>query len=193
MNRLIFSLTIVLSCFFIVLCGCSFDYEEARIAEDLSETVPETVLIDFVHVRTVKGKPDYRVYGERAETYKKKKETVLQDVLFQDFNAEGELETEGVADTITFFSETENAQMSGNLQFYNAEEELEIRSDYLFWNEELEMLTTDESEPVTLVKQNGTYIQGMGFSADGASKSIRFSKGVSGTWVEDEDDDTEKD
>lgn len=174
---------------FVFLLGCSFNYEEGKIAEDLSETVPETVLIDFVQVRTLEGRPDYRVYGTKAEAYGKRKETVISEVVFQDFNKEGEIETEGTADTIIYFTESENAEMSGNLRFYNDEEEVEIRSDYLFWNEQEEMLTTKEQEPVTLIKPNGTRITGTGFSARGKSKTIVFTGSAAGTWVEDEEDE----
>ena len=179
--------------FLLSLLGCSFNYEEGKIAEDLSETVPETVLIDFVQVRTLKGNPDYRVYGTKAEAYSKKKETVISEVVFQDFNSDGEIETEGTADSITYFTETENAEMYGNLRFYNAKEEVEIRSEYLFWNELEELLTTEEQEPVTLLKKNGTTITGTGFSARGGSKKIVFTGSVKGTWVEDEETDEETD
>lgn len=174
--------------FSVFLIGCSFDYEEGKIAEDLSETVPETVLIDFVQVRTVEGKPDYRVYGSRAEAFAQKKETVLTDVIFQDFNTEGEIETEGVADSIIFFTDTENAEMDGNLQFYNAEEEVEIRSGYLFWNDSEDTLTSRETERVTLIKENGTVISGTGFIARGNEKTVDFAGGAAGTWVEEEEE-----
>jgi LPS export ABC transporter protein LptC len=177
--------------FILLLTGCSFNYEEGKIAEDLSETVPETVLMNFVQVRTVEGKPDYRVYGTKAEAYGKKKETVITDVVFQDFDRDGTVETEGIADRITYYSESENAELSGNLQFYNTNEEVEIRAEYLFWNEAEETLTTEEREPVTLVKTNGTVVTGTGFSARGASKTIVFTGGVEGTWVEDEEDEQE--
>lgn len=178
--------------FLLIFAACSFDYEEGRIAEDLEETVPETILENFVQVRTLEGKPDYRVYGDRAETYGKKKETIIKDVLFQDFNPDGEIEIEGTADKITYYSESDNAEMSGNLQFYNAEEEIEIRAEYLFWHDESETLSTREEEPVTLIKENGTNIQGLGFTAFGKTKTITFALGVSGVWVEDEDEDEEE-
>lgn len=185
------SLPIIIS-LLLGIIGCSFDYEEGKLAEDLSETVPETVLIDFVQVRTVEGKPDYRVYGSRAEVYGKRKETVIEDVLFQDFNDEGEIVTEGTADKVLFSSETENAEMTGDLRFYNADEEVQIFSEYLFWNDADETLTTRETEPVTLIKENGTEMRGTGFSADGKSKTINFTNRVQGTWVEDDEEDENK-
>jgi len=180
---------IILIVVFFVFAGCSFDYEEGALAEDLSETVPETVLIEFVQVRTTSGKPDFRVYADRAEIYGKKKETVLEDVLYQDFDKSGAVVTEGFADRILYFTESEDAELEGNLRFYNADEEVKLEAEYLYWKDDEKFLNTRPDELVVLTKENGTVVTGRGFSAQGRSKTIDFAGGVGGTWVEDEEDE----
>jgi LPS export ABC transporter protein LptC len=177
----------------LIMCaGCSFDYDEAKIAEDLSETVPETVLLDFIQVRMYKGQPEYRVYGKKAETYGKKKETILEDVLFHEFDDAGSVVTEGKADLVTHFSETDNAQMEGNLDFYSKDEEAGITADYLFWDDEKSTLQGKDEETITLRKDDGSELSGRGFIADISEKQVEFTSSVSGIWVDEDEDDNEE-
>ena len=174
-----------------VICGCTFDYEEARIAEDLEEAVPETILEDFTQVRIYDGIPEYRVYGDKAETFSKRNETIIEGVLFQEFDSEGELVTEGSADRIVFNSETEDAELSGNLEFFNSSEEAGVNADYLTWKNADKLLTGNDDDYTSLVKKDGSTIRGKGFSADLASKNISFRSDISGTWVDEEEEDEE--
>lgn len=183
---------LLLFALFIFICtGCTFDYEEGRIAEDLAETVPETVLQEFTQVRMYKGRPQYRVYGSRAETYGKKKETVAEDVLFQEFGSEGEVVTEGSAERITYFSETENAELEGNLDFYNTDEEAGIAGDYLYYNDEKNTLSGKPEERIIMEKKDGSTLSGWGFTVQISEKEIRFSSRVEGVWVEEDEEDEE--
>lgn len=188
MKALLFTCSIAAVIF---LTGCTFDYEEARMAEDLSETVPETVLHEFTQVRMYKGVPQYRVYGSKAETYGKKKETVAEDVLFQEFDDEGQVVTEGSADRITYFTESENAELTGNLDFYSADEEAGIEGEYLYWNDEKQTLAGRPEERISMEKNDGSAISGRGFTAEISEKAIRFSDAVEGVWVDEEEEDEE--
>ncbi len=172
--------------------ACTFDYTEARIAEDLEETVPETVLHDFTQVRIYNGVPEYRVYGAKAETYSKRNETVIEDVLFQEYNSEGELVTEGSADRVVFNSETEDARLSGNLEFYNSTEDAGVKADNLSWKDQAKTLTGRDEEYITVVKKDGSSITGKGFSADVSSKNITFSSDISGVWVDEDEEEGEE-
>lgn len=182
----------MLAAFVLICAGCTFDYEEGRIAEDLDETVPETVLREFTQVRMYKGRPQYRVYGSRAETYGKKKETVAENVLFQEFGSEGEIVTEGSAERITYFTETENAELEGNLDFYSADEEAGIEGDYLYYNDEENTLSGKPEERIIMEKKDGSSLSGRGFAVNISEKEIRFSSGVEGIWVEEDEEDNNK-
>jgi len=183
-------LPVLLGCLLILqTVSCSFDYEEARMAEDLSEEVPETVLINFEIVRMDGGDPEYSVSGSRASAYGKKMETVLEDVLFHEFDKEGTVRTEGKAENIRFFTETEDAEISGDIRFYQTEEKTEIRADALSWKNEERILRGGEGSTVTVTRKSGSVMTGRGFRADIRKKRAEFTEGASGTWVEEEKDD----
>ena len=46
---------------YLLLAGCSIDYDEAMIADDLAEDIPDTILYDFTQVEVKEGKPLYRI------------------------------------------------------------------------------------------------------------------------------------
>jgi LPS export ABC transporter protein LptC len=163
------------------------DYEEASVAEDLSEDIPNTVLFDVTHTIVIDGQPKYRVFAQRAETYEKKKQTILREVLFREMNQKGEVITEGLADSIVYYTDSEDAQMRGNIEFYSATEETQIEANSLTWENEPKVLKGDSEETVYLEKKNGSKVRGKGFQAELKKKSLRFTGEVEGVFVEEEE------
>ncbi|RKX80246.1 MAG: LPS export ABC transporter periplasmic protein LptC [Spirochaetes bacterium] len=170
-----------------LLFSCSLDYEKAMLVEELSEEIPDTIIYNFTQTKVIDGNIRYRVYAARAENYEKRKQTVLTDVHFREYNEEGEVITEGRADQITFFTETENAQLSGNLDFYSALEEARISGEYLIWNNERKTLSSEKQDLIKIEKDSGSKVMGRGFEADFTQKSIFFSEEVAGEWVDEEE------
>ncbi|MEW5814294.1 MAG: LPS export ABC transporter periplasmic protein LptC [Spirochaetota bacterium] len=171
----------------VLLFTCSFNYEAAMIAEDISEEVPETIQYDFTLTRVSGTQPEFNVSAARAESYKKKKQTVLSYVLFQEFNEKHEVITEGIADHLLFFSETENAEMSGNLSFYSVKEKARIKGEYLLWQKENEILTSKPENTILLQRDSGSWVEGSGFEADFRLKNVRFSGSIRGKYISDDD------
>ena len=176
---------LLLAPLFPLLFACSFDYEEARIAEDLDEEVPETIILDFSRTRIDGGRPEFQITGSRAAAYGKRMETEVEDVLFREFGDDGEITTEGRADRLRISSETEDAEIEGNIRFYHAEEETGIEAERLNWSNEERLLSGPEGE-VTVSRKSGSTLTGEGFRADMRRKRIEFSGGARGTWVEEE-------
>lgn len=171
----------------ILLSCCSMDYEEASVAEDLSEDIPNTVLFNVTHTIVNDGVPTYRIQAARAESYEKLNKTVLIDAYFQELNAEGEVITEGLADSIVFFTESEDAEMEGNIEFYSATEETYIEAEFLTWEHERKILKGREDSGVYLEKSTGSKVRGKGFEAELKEKSLRFTGDVEGVYVEEEE------
>ncbi|TFG64640.1 MAG: LPS export ABC transporter periplasmic protein LptC [Spirochaetales bacterium] len=167
--------------------GCSLDYNESAIADSLAEEVPDTVLYDFVQTKVTNGLPEIRVYGAEAAAYGKKKQTLIREVLFQEFNKEGELVTEGSADNIVFFTETEDAEIRGSIDFYSKTEKAGIKGEYLYWKNKEKTLSSLPDEPVRMEKDDGSYILGSGFETQVKQKSVTFTRTVQGQWVDEED------
>ena len=119
-----------------LLAACSLDYEQAMIADELSEDVPETVLIDFTHSIIKDGNPMFIISAEKATTYAESKKTFMKAVIFKQYNSEGELVAEGKADNAILYSATENVEVEHNIYFYSVSEESAIEADYLYWDNE---------------------------------------------------------
>jgi LPS export ABC transporter protein LptC len=169
------------------LSACSMDYEEAEVAEDISEEVPNTVLHYFSQTIVRDGTPVYRVQAEKAETYNKKNTMILFNVLFQELNPEGEVITEGWAEEITFYTDTEDAELEGNIEFYSKAEEAAVRASFLEWDHGDKVLSGKDEEVVRLERKSGSVVSGTGFEAELKKKRVRFTGNVEGTYVDEEE------
>ncbi len=173
--------------FFFLLYGCSLDYEQAMIAEEMSEDLPETILIEFTHTIVKDGSPAFIVSAERAATYPDSKQTIMEKVLFKQYNSSHELIAEGKADRATLFSATENVELESNIYFYSLTEESAVEAEYLYWNNEEGTLTARDEDLVSVRQDSGTSIRGSGFYAELYEKDIHFRGSASGIWIEDEE------
>ncbi len=187
-------LVLLTASFLIIVAGCSLDYSSAYVTEDMSEEIPDSILYDFTHTSVKNGTPVFRLSAGTAYIYNKKKETRLSDILFQEYNGEGQIITEGTADDAVFFTESEDAEFWGNLLFYSLSEEASFETSYLYWDDEQKKLIGREDSDVRIRRDTGTEILGAGFEAEARTRTVTFSGPVSGTYVlEDEDDDQTKD
>ena len=164
--------------------SCSLDYSSANLAEDLSEKIPETIFIDFSQVQVRNSKITNKIEASRAESYTKKKEMVLENLRYREFNEDGELITEGKADRAVLNTETDDADMFGNIYFYSYTEKTGIYAETLFWKDKEEKLTSEEDEKVRVKKDDGSYIEGKGFETDFRIKEIVFNKKVQGSYTD---------
>ena len=176
----------------LVMAGCSLDYEEGTIAEDISENIPNLVLFDVEQTLVSKGVPAYRVSAERGETFNKRNTTILYNVLFQELDSDGEIITEGWADHVVFHTDTENAELTGELSFYSSKEEAQIEADYLEWNDETQTLTGRPNETVSIREKSGSNVSGTGFVGEFSEKRIEFSGAASGEYIDEEEGEEEE-
>jgi len=166
--------------------GCSLDYREALVGEELSENTPETVLINFKYTRVRNGKELAFVEGEKGETFTKKNETVLYKVHFIEYDENGDILNEGRADKAVYNNKSENAEIHGNIYVYSYREKAAVTAKDLNWTGETRVLVGDPKETITLKKDDGSYIEGKGFKADFKRKSIKFFSDVKGKYVSKE-------
>ena len=80
---------LALSLLSIGILSCSIDYSDAQIAEEMGENTPNSIIENFSYTSVDNGDILFRVYAEKAEDYSKKKETILNKVIFQEYNSEG--------------------------------------------------------------------------------------------------------
>lgn len=171
---------LTLSAFF---AGCSFNYKDAQIPEEIEESVPNIVMTDVVHSQATKKHLLMRVTAERSESYEKKKMTVLSGVKFLEYDSLGTLVAEGRADKITYFNDTKNAEVAGNIVVHSHKEKGGIETDYLYWDDKNRTLKGKPDSKVRLIDDDGSNVQGTGFEADLKRMVISFIHAVEGAYV----------
>jgi len=169
--------------FALVFSGCSLDYREAMIGKELLETVPDTILINFKYTRVRQGQTLAVVEGKSGKTFSKKNETVLKHVHFIEYNGKGDILNEGWADNAVYNNDTGNARITGDIKVYSEKEKASINAEELHWTAESKLLKGNKDELILLKKDDGSYIEGKGFTADLKDKSIEFFSDVKGQYV----------
>jgi len=170
-----------------IAAGCSLDYRQAQVADTRPEDVPETILRGALFTVVRPGYRTFTVRAERAESYPERNEQQFWNVTFQELDRDEKLLTRGSAERITYFTENDNVELSGDISFYSATQEAGIAASYLYWDDGNRTLTAHQDEAVTVTRDNGSVIKGKGFRADMRINEVTFSDGVEGTLVTEED------
>ena len=186
MNELKAALPAILALFCL---SCSLDYDQARVAESIPGQIPETVLLEFTHTVVSGGRVWVVLEAERAETYGERNEIVLEGVFFREYDQEGNLLTEAQAERAVFATDSENATLSGSIEIYSHEEEASLQAGRLSWVREGRRLVADDGQTVRLQTDDGSYVEGEGFSADFRRKRLEFSSRVRGSYVREEEEE----
>lgn len=171
----------------IFLLSCSMDYSDVEVAEEIGENTPDSVIENFSYTSVDNGSIIFRIYSKKAENYSRKKETILDEVVFREYNLNSEMVTEGIAERGIIYTESDNAELTGSLIIYSADSEAEISADYLYWNDSEKSLTGSDDGNVKLLRDSGTEISGTGFSGDLRTNVFIFKKDVKGVYHYEED------
>jgi len=172
----------------LLLISCTLDYEQARVAESIPGQTPETILIDFTHTVVSGGRIWVILEADRAETYSERKEIVLEGVYFREYDEEGYLLTEAQAERAVFSTDSEDATVSGSIVIYSQEEKASLQASQLFWTREGRRLIAEDGQTVRLQKDDGSFVEGQGFSADFRRKKLEFASRVRGSYVWEEEE-----
>jgi hypothetical protein len=85
-------------------------------------------------------------------------------------------------------TETDNARLEGDIVFFSAREEARVESEFFAWDEEARTVTSSAGGPVRIQTEDGSSLEGRGFSADMRYRIARFAEDVDGFVASDEDD-----
>jgi LPS export ABC transporter protein LptC len=181
--------SLLLAAAVLLIGSCSFDYDEVRVAEDLSEHIPNSIVRNYVYVDVKPHSSSLRIYAGEARMYHANRRTELWNVFFQEIDPEDKVITEGEADRAVIDTRSDNVELFGAIRCASADQEAEISADYLFWNNETRLLEGKEEGEVLIEKADGTRIRGRGFSIDTAARSMEFRSPVEGTYVYTEEGD----
>ena len=172
----------------ILMVSCSFDYEEAMVEESLSATTPESILIGLSQTIVKEGRTKLTLEADRAEYYKDTNKTIAKGVRFLELDRDGNRLAEGRADRAVYFTDTEDAEFSGNVYLYSAKEETSVSTETIKWENEERYLSTPEDVGVILKKDDGSFLEGRGFKANLRRREIQFAGAVNGYYLISEED-----
>lgn len=165
------------------LFGCSLNYREAMVPEEIEDSIPNIVMTNVTHASATKEHLLMRTTAERSESYEKNKKTILTGVRFKEYDSLGTLVAEGRADRITYFSDTKNAEIEGDIRVHSLKEKGAINTDYLFWDDKSRILKGKPDVEVSLIDDDGSKVAGTGFEADLKRMVISFVNAVKGEYV----------
>jgi LPS export ABC transporter protein LptC len=168
-----------------VLGACSLDYGSTQLSDQLDDTIPDTRLIDFTQTIVSDGVPRFVITAEQARTFVDQNRQYLDAIEFEELSREGERIAYGTADSAVFETDTENVRLTGSLEFFSAEEDSWLTAESLYWDSEARTLSSTPEEQVVLRRGDSTRVEGAGFSADLARRSVQFDRGFRGTILQE--------
>ncbi len=173
--------------FSIFIFSCSMEYDDINVVDELGENIPDNIIKNFSYTSVDNGSIVFRLYSQQAENYSQKNQTILDKVVFREYNLKSEVVTEGTAERGLIHTDTDNAELSGSLIIYSAENESEISADYLYWNDAEKTFKGSDNGIVRLLKDSGTQISGTGFTGNLKTKIFIFERNVKGIYLYEND------
>jgi hypothetical protein len=176
---------------FSLVSACSLDYG-AALGENLDERIPDTVIFNFVHTIVENGSPRFRLSAERADAFRSTRTLKLVGVSFVEYERaapgpDGSRSTavpvvvaEGRADSAVFNTESESADLTGNVRVRSARDGVAVSSAFIRWDGEARLLEGPSESVTTIQDDDGSRVSGAGFKADAARRSFGFSERTTG-------------
>ncbi len=159
------------------------DYRATQAEEKTAEGIPDTVAVGIVHKIYKNGHLSLVLEASRAETFNAQKKTILTDARFEELDDKGAMATEGRAGSIVFHSDSENAEISGSVSVRSASEKAVVSAQALTWENKEKRLSAPPAQTVVVKKDDGSFIQGVGFVGDFRTREVTFSGMVEGKYV----------
>ncbi len=169
---------LLLSIFGVLIFSCSLEYENS-VSEELSETIPSSILFNVAQVQVKNGSPRASFSAQEARIWEEREDTELYKVEFLEFDGHRSIITRGVADYL-LIDKNNNATITGNISGYSAQNEAAMVADSLQWEDETRSLKSLNESSVEISMDEGSVLKGNGFTADFYTNTIIFSSQVEG-------------
>ena len=175
----------------LIWASCSINYREGQVADDLSDTVPNIRMTGLRHRVANKDRLIMEMTAQLSESYEGAKRISLSGVNFREFGSAGELTAEGKADSVTYYTDTKNAEIAGNIELVSHREKGGIRAQTLYWDDKRRFLSSKPDETTEVFDEDGSHFSGKGFEADIKRLIVTFLQSVDGNYVVADEDTTE--
>jgi LPS export ABC transporter protein LptC len=173
----------------LLLASCSFDY-----GSDKGLTAEQIPVMSFRGLKQTgikDGHKQYVMQSEAADIYSVKKQTLLKNFQFEEYDSQGAVASNGHADEAVINTATNDAEINGKLRAYDSSQgvTLETGAGGLTWANDDRVLKTKEGTPVTLTKPDGSDVEGQGLVLDLGANRLELQEGIQGTWNPENKDD----
>ena len=165
--------------FGLLILSCTINYSESEVNNKNNE-IPDTVLNNMKYIVVKDGIVVIEITSEQTFNYNETEKTVLTNTVFKEFDGKGAIKNFGKADYSVYEHTTENAKFSGGIELQSESQGTSLRTDLLYWNESDRKLISNSDQKVRITRNDGSIVQGSGFSADFSTKTITFESEVSG-------------
>ena len=161
--------------------SCTINYNDQDSNITKSEAIPDSAMINFKLIKIKNNTPNTEVFSSSAEVFNSQNKTVLKNVVFTEYDTVSkEINTQGKADTVEYFNDTEEAKLNGNLNFVSKKDEIEMTGEYLHWQKKDRRILSSPETFIEVVKEDGSSIKGFGFSANLRDSTFKFQKNITG-------------
>jgi len=175
---------------FLITLSCTFDYGESESEE---RVLPDLVMINVEYIRVRAADPIAKVQAERAERYEKQGVMKLENFTFEQYGEKGsEVNTIGSAGNASVDINSGDIQMTNGVRLEVESEDIIIETNQLEWKDETHILSTGTEDEVNIYRENGTHFIGTGLTADARRRTFEFSSDVSGSYIQEDDEDEDE-
>jgi LPS export ABC transporter protein LptC len=163
--------------------GCSINYREGQMAEELEATVPNIRMTGLRYRVANKDRLIMNMSASLSESFESAKRISIYDVAFWEYAEDGGLTAEGRADSVTYFTDTKNAEIAGHIEIISHREKGGIRTERLYWDDARRFLSSAPGAETEIFDEDGSVFTGTGFEADIKRLVISFMEAVQGNYV----------
>ncbi|MFW5843003.1 MAG: LPS export ABC transporter periplasmic protein LptC [Spirochaetota bacterium] len=175
----------------LIATSCTIDYESALVLDERPEDVPQTILTEARMTIQRQDQREFRVEAARVESYPELEEQRFWGFVFEEYDLEGELVTSGRADYAVYDDATDDVDLEGNINFRSAPEGITVAAQALSWKDDTRTLSAGEDLMIRVDREDGSWIEGRGFSADFRRSVVEFRGAVVGEIVTEEPEESD--
>lgn len=166
----------------LLIFSCTLDYSDADLTEELSEETPDMIIFDYESVDIRDGSPILKITAAEAEFYNSREETLLTNVEFNNYE-DDEVSTRGVTEKAVLHMKTGDASLTGQIVIESVDDDSSLTAESLYWVDSDKTLTSSSGDKVTVIDEDGSTLEGRGFSADIKRSSIHFEGEIEGEFI----------
>ena len=165
--------------FSLLILSCNINYSKPEVNNENNE-IPDTVLNNMKYTVVKNGTVVIEITSEKTLNYNETQKTVLTNIIFKQFDENGVVKNSGKADYSIYEHSTENAKVSGGIELQSESQGTSLSTDSLYWNKYDRKIISNSDQKVRITRNDGSSVEGSGFSADFSTKTITFESKVSG-------------